>query len=400
VAEAQARLSDAVKLLDSPGSTPTKAAKSSSASRAAPPPALAEGATVELHGLTATVLNGQRGTLVRYDAGNGRWQVDLPGVGLKAIKPGNFLCVDAASAGPAELPRPTQTCAEQLGLPPDAVSPEKRAPPTPEPHQIALARARSLVKCAAKEAGAATFEPPRSRGASVATAAPTEAQVEAWLKEHSLDETCRWLAQGALEMPCPSFWSVHESKGERYYWNDRENRASWEHPLALFFRELTERLRFDPYLNIENGYLHAELKRLRLELVTSGQEWTGPFAVGDEGSEEYWYNTACNASSWVRPLQSMIKQVQILERLATELGQTDDASPPIPAGRRLRRKHRTPHGSSDVGACEGVRHARPRRSRKQVGSPASPDTPETSDTQTTAPQTPETLESETSPLLG
>lgn len=202
-------------------------------------------------------------------------------------------------------------------------------------------------------------------------------------------------------MPCPSFWSVHESKGERYYWNDRENRASWEHPLALFFRELTERLRFDPYLNIENGYLHAELKRLRLELVTSGQEWTGPFAVGEEGSEEYWYNTACNASSWVRPLQSMIKQVQILERLATELGQTDDASPPIPAGRRLRRKHRTPHGSSDVGAeSEGVRHARPRRSRKQVGSPASPDTPETSDTQTTAPQTPETLESETSPLLG
>ena len=74
MAEAQARLSDAVKLLDSPGSTPTKAAKSSSASRAAPPPALAEGATVELHGLTATVLNGQRGTLVRYDAGNGRWQ--------------------------------------------------------------------------------------------------------------------------------------------------------------------------------------------------------------------------------------------------------------------------------------------------------------------------------------
>merc|ERR1719159_439989 len=384
VAEAQARLSDAVKLLDSPGSTPTKAAKSSSASRAAPPPALAEGATVELHGLTATVLNGQRGTLVRYDAGNGRWQVDLPGVGLKAIQPGNFLCVDAASSGPAELPRPTQTCAEQLGLPPDAVSPEKRAPPTPEPHQIALARARSLVKCAAKEAGAATFEPPRSRGASVATAAPTEAQVEAWLKEHSLDETCRWLAQAALETPCPPFWSVHDANGERYYWNEKDNRASMEHPLALFFRELTERLRYDPYLNIENGYLHAELRRLRSELATAGKEWTGPFGV----DEEYWYNTSINESTWIPPLQSLTKQVQILERLATELGQIDDGSPPVAAGRRLRLKQRSSHGSSDVS------ESRPRRSRKHAGSPTSPETPET------APETPATLDSETSPLLG
>ena len=51
------------------------------------------GATVELRGLAATALNGQRGTLVQFDAGNGRWQVDLPGVGVKAIKPSNFVCV-------------------------------------------------------------------------------------------------------------------------------------------------------------------------------------------------------------------------------------------------------------------------------------------------------------------
>ena len=53
------------------------------------------GQKVELHGLSATALNGQRGALVQFDAGNGRWQVDLPGVGVKAIKPSNFVCVEA-----------------------------------------------------------------------------------------------------------------------------------------------------------------------------------------------------------------------------------------------------------------------------------------------------------------
>lgn len=203
-------------------------------------------------------------------------------------------------------------------------------------------------------------------------------------------------------MPCPPFWSVHESKGERYYWNEKENRACQEHPLALFFRELTERLRFDPYLNIENGYLYAELKRLRAELATAGKEWTGPFVVSEEEPEEYWYNTATQESTWVPPLQSLTAQVQIVERLATELGQTDDTSPPVSTGRRLRLKLRSSHGSSDVNASDRTRHSRSRRSRKQVGSPTSPDTPETADTapETPAAQTPETLASETSPLLG
>jgi hypothetical protein len=171
-----------------------------------------------------------------------------------------------------------------------------------------------------------------------------------------------------------------------------ENRASEEHPLALFFRELTERLRLDPYLNIENGYLHAELKRLRSELATAKQEWTGPF---EETSEEYWYNTASKLSTWIPPLRAVTVQVEILERLSTELGQTDDASPPVASGRRLRLKSRTSQGSSDVSACE--KHSRSRRSRKQVGSPTSPDSPETPET---APETPETLATETSPLLG
>jgi hypothetical protein len=224
-------------------------------------------------------------------------------------------------------------------------------------------------------------------------AAPTESEVEDWLKEHHLDETCRWLAEAALTMPCPPFWSVHESNGERYYWNDKENRASWEHPVALFFRELTERLRYDPYLNIENGYLHAELRRLRAELATAGKDWTGPFGLEDE----YWYNTVSHESTWVPPLNSLTKQVQTLERLAAELGQTDDGSPPVATGRRLRRKLRLSHGSSDVSACDGMRPSRSRRSRKQSGSPTSPETPTTT---TTAPETPETHDSETSPLLG
>merc|ERR1719352_102464 len=107
-------------------------------------------------------------------------------------------------------------------------------------------------------------------------------------------------------------------------------------------------------------------------------EWTGPFGL----DEEYWYNTMSNESTWATPLESLTKQVQILERLATELGQVDDGSPPVATGRRLRLKHRSAHGSSDVSA------PRSRRSRKHAGSPTSPETPET------APETPATQSNE------
>ena len=64
-------------------------------------PQLAAGATVVLHGLVAaTALNGQRGSLVGFNAGSGRWLVDLPGVGIKAIRPSHFVCDE----GPAEVP--------------------------------------------------------------------------------------------------------------------------------------------------------------------------------------------------------------------------------------------------------------------------------------------------------